>query len=144
MWIMILKVKKTHPDALIPAYAHEGDAGLDLRSTDDAILVPGEKKILGTGLAFEIPEGHAGLIWDRSGLAVKHGIHTLAGVIDSTYRGEIRIVLVNLGKEEFHVKKGERVAQMIIQPVVQTKIEETEDISETKRGERGFGSTGVH
>lgn len=140
---MEIKIKKLHEDAIVPHYAHHGDAGLDLRTIEDATISPGEKVVLKTGLAMEIPEGYAALIWDRSGLAARQGIHTMAGVIDSTYRGEFNIVLVNLGRETVEIKKGERIAQALIQPVSHAKILEVEELSETKRGESGLGSTGL-
>jgi dUTP pyrophosphatase len=95
-----------------------------------------------TGLAFAIPSGYVGLIWDRSGLAAKHGLHKLAGVIDAGYRGEVGVVLINHGSESFTVEKGMRVAQMLIQSVERVSLTEVEDLDETKRGEGGFGSTG--
>jgi len=138
-----IKIKKINSYAIIPKYAHEGDAGFDLCSVEEYILSPGEKEIVKTGLQMEIPEGYFGSIRDRSGMAAKHAIHTLAGVVDSHYRGEVGVVLINLGKEKYEVKKGDRIAQMIIQPVETAKIEEVNELSETKRGEGGFGSTGV-
>lgn len=135
--IKIQKVEGTN----LPKYAHKGDAGFDLSSVEDYTLEPTEKKLVSTGLKIEIPEGFVGLIWDRSGLAAKHSIHNLAGVIDSYYRGEIRVVMVNLGKEPFKIEKGMKIAQMLIQPVVNAEFIESNDLSQTERGERGFGST---
>jgi len=137
-----IKIKKINPDAVLPKYAKTGDAGLDLCSTEDYILVPGEKKIFGTGLQFEIPSGYFGSMRDRSGLAAKHAIHTLAGVIDSGYRGEVGIVLVNLGKSEFKINKGDRIAQLVIQSYADCNVVEVNELNETSRGEDGFGSTG--
>ncbi len=137
-----IKVKKINPDATLPKYAKDGDAGLDLCSVEDYTLRRGEKKVFGTGLQFEIPQGYFGSMRDRSGLAAKHGIHTLAGVIDSGYRGEVGIILVNLGEQDFMIRKGDRIAQLIIQPYENCKITEVNEVNETSRGDGGFGSTG--
>jgi len=138
-----VKIEKCHEHAIIPKYAHEGDAAFDFYSVEDQLLKTGEKKIISTGIKLAIPENHVGLIWDRSGLAAKSGIHILGGVIDSGYRGEILIILKNLGSEDFQVERGMRVAQMLIQPVVRVNLEEVESLDETKRGEGRFGSTGL-
>ncbi|MBI2576079.1 dUTP diphosphatase [Candidatus Woesearchaeota archaeon] len=140
----LLKIKKIHDRAILPRYAHEGDAGLDLCSVENAALPPGEKKLIPTGISIQIPEGHVGLIWDRSGFAAMHGLHTLAGVVDSGYRGEIKVVLINLGKETMQIQEGMRIAQLLIQPIVSVEVAETDQLDPTKRGEGGFGSTGRH
>ncbi len=137
-----LKIKKISPNSVIPKYSHKGDAGFDLASAENYLLSPGNKIIVNTGLQMEIPDGYWGNIRDRSGLAAKKAIHVLAGVVDSHYRGEIKVVLINLGKENFEIKKGDRIAQMIITPYEDYEIEEVSDLSETERGESGFGSTG--
>jgi len=137
-----IKIKKLHPNAIIPKYAHEGDAGLDLCSIKNYSLGPMEKELIETGISMEIPKGYFGSIRDRSGLAVKYSLHTLAGVIDSGYRGQIGVVIMNLGKKEFKINKGDRIAQMLIQPVIIPEIEEVEDTGKTSRGDGGFGSTG--
>ncbi len=139
---MELKVKKLDPEAKLPEYKTEGAAGLDLYSTEEVELNPGEIKAIRTGVAVEIPKGYFGLIKDRSGLALK-GIHVLAGVIDEDYRGEIKVVLINLGKEKIKIEKHMRIAQMIIIPYLRVRVVETEELSETQRGEKGFGSTGL-
>jgi len=139
-----LKIKKINQNATIPKYAHEGDAGFDLSSVEDYSLNPGDKIIVKTGLQMEIPENYFGNIRNRSGLAAKYGIHVLAGVIDSHYRGEIGVVLINLGKALYNITKGDRIAQMIIQGCESCEIEEVNEISETKRGDGGFGSTGIN
>ena len=139
-----LKIQRIHNDVEMPLYAHEGDAAFDLRSYEEGIIKPGEKGIFKTGLKVAIPEGYVGLIWDRSGLAAKNSIHVLAGVIDSGYRGEIGIVLKNLGNEEFNIAKNMRIAQMLIQPVATAKLIEVNSHDDTNRGEGGFGSTGTH
>jgi len=128
----------------MPNYAHDGDAAFDLRSAEEGVIEPGEKKIFKTGLKMAIPTGHVGLIWDRSGLAAKNGIHVLAGVIDSGYRGEVGVVLKNLGTEAVEITKNMRISQMLIQPVVTAEIEESKDLDETARSDGGFGSTGTH
>ncbi len=138
-----IKVKKIHPNAVIPKYAYEGDAGMDLHSVKNYVLKPMEKTIVKTGLQMEIPEKYFGSIRDRSGLAAKHSIHTLAGVIDSHYRGEIGVVLINLGEKEFKINKYDRIAQLIIQPIKIAEIQEVENLSETSRG-GGFGSSGIN
>jgi len=138
---MELKVKKLKGNAKLPERKTEGAAGLDLYSAEDVEINPGEIKIIGTGIAVEIPKGYFGLIKDRSGFASK-GLHTLAGVIDEDYRGEIKIVLVNLGKEKIKIEKGTRIAQLIIIPYLKVTVKEVEELSETERGNKGFGSTG--
>jgi len=127
-----------------PGYAHPGDAGLDLRSCEVLVIGPGERALVPTGLRFAIPEGYVGLVWDRSGLAVKHGLHCFAGVIDSGYRGEVKVVLANLGAGPFSVERGMRIAQMLIQPVAAASLIRVESLEESRRGEGGFGSTGTH
>jgi dUTP pyrophosphatase len=141
---MVLKIKKLNPDAIIPAYQSEEAAGFDLHSIEDVILKPGERKLIKTGLAFEIEKGFEIQIRPRSGLAYKHGITVLnsPGTIDSDYRGEIKVLLINLGNESFEIKKGDRIAQAVVAPVVQAEFEEVEILSDTKRGSGGFGSTG--
>ncbi|MFA6476500.1 MAG: dUTP diphosphatase [Candidatus Paceibacterota bacterium] len=139
---MIFRIKKVHPDAVIPSYAHGGDAGFDLRSTEDILLERGKPTAIPIGINIEIPEGHTALIWDRSGLAFNHGIKSLGGVIDTGFRGEVKVCLINLGQEDYEIKKGERVAQMIIQKYEKVDIEEAKELSDGERGSNGFGSTG--
>ncbi len=138
--VKVLRMDKTVD---MPSYAHDDDAAMDLRSVEDKTIPAKEKVIIKTGLKVAIPKGYAGLIWDRSGLAAKNSIHVLAGVIDAGYRGEIGIVAVNLGDEDFHVEKNMRIAQMLIQPVETPDLVEVDDLDQTKRSEGGFGSTGV-
>lgn len=126
-----------------PSYSHPGDAGFDLRASVDCLIPPGGRHLVPTGIRLAIPEGYAGLIWDRSGLAAKHGIHCLAGVVDSGYRGEVKVVLQNLGSEPFKVERGLRIAQMLIQPVVRASLVRVESLENSSRGEGGFGSTGM-
>jgi dUTP pyrophosphatase len=139
-----LKVKKLSSLAEIPAYQTEEAAGFDLHSIEDVVIAPKERKLIATGLAFDIPAGYEIQIRPRSGLAYKHGITVLntPGTIDSDYRGEIKVLLINHSDEEFEIKVGERIAQALIKEVIQAKFEEVEELSETKRGEKGFGSTG--
>jgi len=139
---MQIKVKRLTKKAILPNYAHPGDAGLDLYSIEEKILKPGERYTFRTGLAVEIPEKFVGLIWERSGLATREGLILLGGVIDSGYRGEIRIVLWNLSKKGVKISRGERIAQLLIQPIAQARIKEVNNLSVSQRGQKGFGSTG--
>lgn len=138
----VVRIKKLRDDAQIPLYKRPGDAAFDLFSAEDWTLVPNEQHIFKIGIAMAIPEGHVGLIWDRSGMGAVHGIKTLGGVIDHTYRGEIGVGLINLTKGPYEVKKGDRIAQMLIQEVITAEIHEVEDLDETQRGLGGFGSSG--
>ncbi|MCC0030404.1 MAG: dUTP diphosphatase [Brucellaceae bacterium] len=131
----------------LPAYETAGSAGMDLRAAVDAPLTlhPGERALVPTGLVFELPEGYEAQVRPRSGLAFKHGITCLntPGTIDSDYRGEVKVLLVNLGEDAFDIARGMRIAQMVVAPVVQVRIEERSLASETNRGAGGFGSTGT-
>lgn len=127
----------------MPNYATKGDAGLDIYSAEDAIIKPLQRQAVNTGIKMEIPIGYAGLIWDKSGLALKSGIKTMAGVVDSGYRGEIKVVLMNLGAEDFTVKKGSKIAQMLIQKIEEPTVEIVEELSDSERSGNGFGSTGM-
>lgn len=138
---MELKVKRIHPSAKLPLYHHKGDAGLDLFSSVDCILGAGEVKAVPTGIQLAIPEGYVGLVWDKSGISLR-GVHRLAGVIDSGYRGEVKVVMVNLGQKSFSIEKGMKIAQLLVQPVSEVRVIEVEDLENTSRGEKGFGSTG--
>jgi len=139
-----IKIQKINENAKILNYAHEGDAGLDLYSAEENyILKSRERKGFSTGIKMEIPDGYVGLIWDKSGLAAKYGIKVMAGVIDSIYRGEVIVVLINLGNKEYLVEKNAKIAQMLIQKIEIAKIEIVEDLNITKRGDGGFGSTGM-
>ena len=139
---MQLKVKKLSPDAKLPSYAHVGDAGLDIYANETVTIKPGETAVVKAGISMEIPEGYVGLMWDKSGISVNHKIKTLAGVIDSGYRGESLVALMNLGSEPYTFEKGHKVAQMLIQKIEKVEIKEVKKLSETKRGVGGFGSTG--
>ncbi len=139
-----IKIQRINENAKIPNYAHRGDAGLDLYSVEESyVLKPGERKGFSTGVKMEIPDGYVGLIWDKSGLVAKYGIKIMAGVIDSTYRGEVIAMLVNLGSKEYLVEKNAKIAQMLIQKIEQVEIKVVEDLNVTKRGDGGFGSTGI-
>jgi len=126
----------------LPEYASAGSAGADLRASEAALVPPGGRVAVPTALRLQIPPGHAGLVWPRSGLAVRHGIDTLAGVIDSDYRGEVRVVLVNHGEEPFRVSPGDRVAQLLVQRVERAAFVAVSSVEVTGRGAGGFGSTG--
>lgn len=134
-------------DLPLPSYESKAAAGMDIRAALDepVILKPGERTLIPTGLKMALPEGYEAQIRPRSGLAIKHGITMLntPGTIDADYRGEIKVIAINLGQENFTVRHGDRIAQMVISPVVQLPAEETDELSETDRGEGGFGSTGI-
>ena len=149
-----LKVKKLDEMAVIPAYAHEGDAGFDLSAivlektsdsyTDKTIVLPGQKYIAKTGLAFAVPAGYELQVRPRSGLAYKHGITVInsPGTVDSGYNGEVMVILLNTGSEPFEIRTGDRIAQGVINKLPTVSIREVEDLDETERGADGFGSTG--
>jgi dUTP pyrophosphatase len=126
----------------LPEYSTEGAAGADLRAREAVVLPPGARAAVATGLHVEIPAGHVGLVWPRSGLAVRNGIDTLAGVIDSDYRGEVRVVLVNHGEAEFRIEPGDRIGQLLVQKVERASFSRAPALAATSRGEGGFGSTG--
>lgn len=139
---MVIKIKKIHKDAIIPQYAHKGDAGMDLYTVESFTIAPNERQSVPIGLAFEIPEGYAGLIWDKSGLSHQYGIKTFGGVIDFSYRGEIRIGVINLSDKIYTFKKRQKIAQILIQKIEEAEVKENEQLSETERGDGGFGSSG--
>ena len=138
-------VVKVNPDAELPRYAHEGDAGLDLISVEDVQLKPGDRAAVGTGIAVAIPSGHVGLVHPRSGRALNDGL-TVAnapGTIDSGYRGEVKVILVNLDRDvPIHIKRGDKIAQLVVQRVETATLEEVDELPATDRGAGGFGSTG--
>lgn len=142
---MIIKVQKIDIGATIPRYEHFNDSGMDLISIEDLEILPGESKLVPTGIAIELPPNTEAQIRPRSGLALKHQITVLnaPGTIDEGYRGEIRVILINHGKNPFQVTKGMKIAQMVITPVIRVKIEEVDQLSDTSRGMGGFGSTGI-
>lgn len=140
---MRIKFKKLRPDAKAPLQAHNGDAGFDLFSIENVVIRSGGRFAVSTGIAVMIPFGFVGLIWDKSGRALNDGLKTMAGVVDSGYRGEVRVVIFNAGENEVEIKNGEKIAQMLIQRAEEADFEEVENLDETGRGEGGFGSTGL-
>ena len=142
---MTLAFKRVHPDAVLPAYAHPSDAGMDLRSVADLEIPRGGRALVPTGLVALLPPGYEAQVRPRSGLALKHGVTVLntPGTIDSGYRGEIGIILANFGEAAFAVKNGDRIAQLVIAPVTQPQVVEADVLDATDRGAGGFGSTGV-
>lgn len=138
----MIRIKKLHDGAQLPARASNQDAGADLCCLDAFTLAPGERKLIPTGLAIEIPLGHYGRVGPRSGLAVKHGIDTMAGVVDSGYRGHLQVLLINLGHEAVSFAAGARIAQLIIERIAVCDFEWAEELGDTERGAGGFGSTG--
>ncbi len=136
-----LKIKKLDREAPLPDYAYFGDAGLDLYSNIDIEIKSSERVIIPTGIAMELPDGYVGLIWDKSSLGIKEILKTLGGVVDSGYRGEVKVGIINLSKKDFQISKGQKIAQMIIQKKENVKVEEVENLSESERNEKGFGSS---
>ncbi len=139
---MEIRWKRTHEAAKVPSISFEGDAGFDLCTTCDITLAPGERAKIPSGLSLELPLGYVGLIWDKSGVSNNHGLKTLGGVIDAGYRGEILVGMVNLGSEPHAFKKGEKVAQLLIQKVEHPTFVEVDELGDTSRGAGGFGSSG--
>lgn len=136
-----LKVKRLQDDVEVPEYAHEGDAGLDLKAVEEIEIPAGSRAKIATGLAFEIPYGSVGLIWDRSGISSKKGLKVMGGVVDSGYRGEVFVTLANVSREPVLVEKGEKIAQILIQRVERAEVELSDTLSESERGDSGFGSS---
>ena len=132
---------------MLPSRARDGDAGLDLSACEEVLIEPGERAAVGTGLAVEIPDGHAGLVVPRSGLALRHGISLVntPGVIDAGYRGEVRVIVLNTDREHaFTVTPGMRIAQLLVVPVVMVEVAEAGELTASERGDGGFGSSGLH
>lgn len=142
--VRVRRVGQRGPPLDLPRYETPGSAGMDLRADEPFALAPGERRLVPTGLAVEIPPGHEGQVRPRSGLAARHGIALVnaPGTIDSDYRGEVGVLLVNLGREPVTFARGDRIAQLVVAPVVQADIEVVDDLSGTGRGGGGFGSTG--
>ena len=141
-----LPIKRLDPTVELPIYAYEGDAGLDLRANEDVTLAPHERRLVSTGLAIAIPEGYAGFVQPRSGLALREGLSmaNTPGLIDSHYRGELKVCAVNLDDERpITISRGERIAQLVIQRVPVVTLVEVEELDETDRGSGGFGSSGA-
>ena len=142
---MMVKFRRIDPAAMLPSYAHPGDAGMDIRSIEDLVIDPGARKLVRTGLVMMLPSGYEAQVRPRSGLALKNGVTVLntPGTIDEGYRGEVGVVLANFGSEPFRIEKGSKIAQIVVAPCTRAEIEETVEIDSTERGEGGFGSTGV-
>ena len=139
-----LPFKRLHEDATLPVRAYAGDAGLDLAAAERVEIAPGARALVGTGLAVAIPEGHAGFVHPRSGLAAKHGISIInaPGLVDSGYRGELKIILLNTDREHtFVVEPGMRIAQLVVVPVATPQSVEVTELPDSERGEKGFGSS---
>lgn len=140
---MKLLTEKLDKGAKLPRYAMPGDAGMDIFSNEEKILKPGERHLFSTGIRIAVPVGHVGLVWDKSGLAVNLGLKTMAGVVDEGYRGELKVLAINLGDEDLKVDKHSKIAQMVIQKKEEVEVEEVEKLDDTDRGGNGFGSTGL-
>ena len=140
---IILKFMKLSKNAETPEYILGSDVGFDLKAIEDVNLFPLEQKTVRTGIAMEIPEGYVGLVRDRAGIVQKMNVHTVAGTFDSGFRGEVSIMLVNMNDKTVGIEKGMRVAQIILLPVARAKIEEVKKLSDTERGKKSFGSTGM-
>ncbi len=139
---MKLAIQLLHPQAKLPTYANSGDAGMDLCTTTKIILRPGRTATVPTGIACQLPRGTVGLVWDKSGLATRHGLKVLGGVIDEGYRGEIMVGLANLGTKTVTLDVGHKVAQMLIQKIDRPTIRKVTKLSASQRGTKGFGSSG--
>lgn len=142
---MKLKIKKIDDSAIIPNYAHNTDSGMDLYSIEDKIIRPGETALIKTGLKIELPQNTEAQIRPKSGIALKHSVTVLntPGTIDEGYTGEIQVILINHGERVYKVNKGEKIAQLVVMPVIRVEIEEVNELIETSRGLGGFGSTGL-
>lgn len=143
--MVMIKVKRLTKDAILPKYAHPGDAGLDLYAAEDKLLKPMERAMIPTGIKIAVPNGYEAQIRPRSGLAVNHGISVVntPGTIDSGYRGEVMVLAINLSNKEYKIEEGTKIAQMIINKVEQAEFEEVDELDDTTRGEGGMGSTGM-
>jgi dUTP pyrophosphatase len=142
---MRLGVRRLHPDARLPLRAHDDDAGHDLHAAEAVTIGPGERAVVATGIAIELPEGHAGFVVPRSGLAARHGIAIVnaPGLIDAGYRGEVKVLLLNTDRSEpFAIAPGDRIAQLVVAPVAAPDVVEVDELGATARGAGGFGSTG--
>jgi len=143
---MKIQVQRLDPAIPLPRYAHPGDGGVDLHAAESARLVPGDRSLIRVGIAVAIPEGYAGLVTPRSGLAWDHGVTVLngPGLVDAGYRGELKVTLVNLGDEPYSVERCERIAQLVVVPVATLELVVVEGLPPSSRGEGGYGSTGTH
>lgn len=142
---MIVKVKRLSPDARMPKLEHEGDAGFDLYSIEDAVLKPMQRKLIGTGISIALEKGYEAQVRPKSGLAIEHGITMLntPGTIDAGYRGEIKAIVINLGEKEYKIEKGKKIAQVVFAKVESPELIEVQELDSTSRGRGGFGSTGL-
>ncbi|HEY6099871.1 MAG TPA: dUTP diphosphatase [Anaeromyxobacter sp.] len=142
--VKVTRVGQRGPPLELPRYETPGSAGLDLRADEPFTLAPGERRLVPTGLAIEIPAGHEGQVRARSGLAVRHGIALVnaPGTVDSDYRGEVKVILVNLGQDAVSFARGDRIAQLVVAPVTRVDVELVEQLADSNRGAGGFGSTG--
>lgn len=143
---MQVKVQRIEADAKMPCYAHHGDSGMDLFSVEEMVLQPGERKLVRTGIKISLPKGFEAQVRPKSGIAINNGVTVLntPGTIDSCYRGEVQVILINLGKEAFKIEKGKKIAQLAIAKVEEAKVKEVDELDETSRSDGGFGSTGLH
>jgi dUTP pyrophosphatase len=143
--VIELRLRRLDPSIALPSYARDGDAGLDLRAAHDAMLEPGARSVIGTGLAVAIPAGFAGFVLPRSGLALSHGVTVLnaPGLVDAGYRGELKVLLVNHGAAPLTVRRGDRIAQLVVQRVERAEPIEVVELPASERGAGGFGSTGA-
>ena len=140
--MITIQIKKLQEDVRLPEYVHLGDVGMDLFSREEYDLKPGEARVFFLAFALEFPVGYAAIVKDKSSLPKKASIHTMGGVYDAGYRGEYNVNLINLGKETYHISKGDKLAQLVVLPVEICKLEEVEDLNDSTRGEGRFGSTG--
>lgn len=138
-----LYVKRLTPEATLPTFGSDLAIGLDLYASENCILYPGERSAIRTGIAIAVPVGYYGRVAPRSGLALNHGLDVLAGVIDADYRGEVKIILINLGDEKVSLKAGNRIAQLVLERADLFRVTEIDDLSVTDRGAKGYGSTGA-
>ncbi len=139
---MQLKFKKLHPNAKTPSYAYRGDAGMDLYVPENTLIKVGERKTIPLGIAMEIPDGYVGLMFDKSSLSHKHGLKTYGNVIDSGYRGEVHVGIMNLSDKDYELAVGDKIIQMLIMPVFQVEVVECDELSKSDRGGGKFGSSG--
>jgi dUTP pyrophosphatase len=142
--VIEIPVRRLREDAVLPSQAYEGDAGVDLVACETLTLPPGERRVVPTGIAVEIPDGYAGFVQPRSGLAAEHGIGVVnsPGLVDSGYRGELRVVLINTDRRKpFEVRPGMRIAQLVVAPVASVRLVEVDELAASERGPRGFGSS---
>jgi len=140
--MMRAKVKRLRGDAVLPSYAHKGDAGLDLCALDSCVVRAGERRLIPTGISMELPEGYFASIRGKSGLAYKKGVSILGGVVEYTYRGDYGVIFLNTSGDDIEIEAGQKIAQVVIQPVATAEVEEVEELGESERGDERFGSTG--